>query len=99
MVKKAQLITNVMDRLTQAVVIGVWLLRKVVMSNHLINKGKIELNTRKIKPSTKTNQSFLQQTTLKKCGSKEREQRWRGVERKVELGRKEEKVSGTGWMG
>ena len=24
---------------------------------------------------------------------------WRGVERKVELGRKEEKVSGTGWMG
>lgn len=47
MVKKAQLITNVMDRLTQAVVIGVWLLRKVVMSNHPINKGKIELNTRK----------------------------------------------------
>lgn len=34
MVKKAQLITNVMDRLTQAVAIGVWLLRKVVMSNH-----------------------------------------------------------------
>ena len=47
MVKKVQLITNVMDRLTQAVVIGVWLLRKVVMSNHPINKGKIELNTRK----------------------------------------------------
>ena len=67
-VKKAQLITNVMDRLTQAVVIGAWLLRKVVMSNHLINKGKIELNTRKIKTSTKTNQSFLQQTTLKNVG-------------------------------
>ena len=69
MVKKVQLITNVMDRLTQAVVIGVWLLRKVVMSNHLINKGKIELNTRKIKRNT--NQPCLQKTTSKKCGSKE----------------------------
>lgn len=47
MVKKTQLITNVMDRLTKAVVIGAWLLRKVVMSNHPINKGKTELNTRK----------------------------------------------------
>ena len=34
MVKKVQLITNVMDRMTQAVAIGAWLLRKVVMSNH-----------------------------------------------------------------
>lgn len=64
MVKKAQLITNVMDRLTQAVVIGAWLLRKVVMSNHPINKGKTELNTRK----NQTNH-------IKKCGSKERERR------------------------
>lgn len=71
MVKKAQLITNVMDRLTQAVLVGVRLLCKVVMSNHLINKGKTELNTRKTKPSTKTNQSLRQQTTSKKCGSKE----------------------------
>ena len=65
MLKKAQLITSVMDRLTQAVVIGIWLLCKVVMSNHPINKGKIELNTRKTKPP------LLQQTTSKKCGSKE----------------------------
>ena len=53
MVKKTQLITNVMDRLTKAVVIGAWLLRKVVMSNHPINKGKTELNTRKIKTTIK----------------------------------------------
>lgn len=38
MVKKAQLITNVMDRLTQAVAIGVWLLHKVVLSYHQKNK-------------------------------------------------------------
>lgn len=53
MVKKVQLITNVMDRLIQAVVVGVWLLCKVVMSNQPINKGKIELNTRKIKTTIK----------------------------------------------
>ena len=56
MLKKARLITNVMDRLTQAVVVGVWLLCKVVMSNHPINKGKIELNTRK-NQTTHQNQS------------------------------------------
>ena len=65
MVKKAQVITSVMDRLTQAVVIGFWLLRKVVMSNHPINKGKTELNTRKTKPSTKTNQSLNQTNHIK----------------------------------
>lgn len=47
MVKKAQLITSVMDRLTQAVVIGVWLLHKVVMSNHSINKGKKSITQEK----------------------------------------------------
>ena len=82
MVKKAQLITNVMDRLTQAVVVGVWLLCKVVMSNQPINKEKTELNTRKTKPTIKTNPPLLQQTTSKICGRKE--QRWK---RKVELGR------------
>lgn len=60
MVKKAQLITNVMDRLTQAVVIGSWLLRKVVMLNRPINKEKTEPNTRK-----------NQNNHIKKCGSKE----------------------------
>ena len=64
MVKKTQLITNVMDRLTQAVVIGVWLLRKVVMSNHLINKGKIELNTRK-NQTNHQNQSLNQTNHIK----------------------------------
>ena len=53
MVKKAQVITSVMDRLTQSVVIGSWLLRKVEMSNRSINKGKKELNTRKIKTTIK----------------------------------------------
>lgn len=70
MLKKARLITNVMDRLTQAVAIGVWLLRKVVMSNHPINKGKIELNTRKTKLSTKTNPLLYQ--------TKNNHTRWRG---------------------
>ena len=54
MVKKVQLITNVMDRLTQAVVIGVWLLRKVVMSNHLINI-KQSLTQEKTKPTASKN--------------------------------------------
>jgi len=70
MLKKAQLITNVIDRLTQAVAIGVWLLRKVVMSNQPINKEKTELNTRKTKTTIKTNPPLLQQTTSKKCGRK-----------------------------
>lgn len=65
MVKKAQLVTNVMDRLTQTVVIGVWLLHKVVMSNHLINKGKTDLNTRKIKTTIKTNHSLYQTNHIK----------------------------------
>lgn len=91
MVKKAQLITNVMDRLTQAVVIGFWLLRKVVMSNHPINKENHTTTQEKTKPSTKTNQS-LYQTNHKKCGSKEREQRWRGMERKVDEWREKNKT-------
>lgn len=79
MVKKAQLITSVMDRLTQAVVIGVWLLRKAVMSNHPINKGKTELNTRK-NQTKHQNQSIIPTTNhIKKCG------------RKVKLGRKEKR--------
>ena len=68
--KKAQLITNVMDSLTQAVVIGLWLLRKVVMSNHPVNKGKTELNTGK----TNTNQPINHSSNKPhqtRCGSKE----------------------------
>ena len=68
------------NRMTQAVVVGVWLLCKVVMSIHPINKGKTELNTRKNQTNHQNQSTTLPNQPHKNVGVRRGS---RGLDRKL----------------